>query len=410
MDTLEKFRQELQHALTHLYDPSYQFSEQMYAATDCDPGKGPGAVQSEIIQLIESLESDPSVPSGSRIRQNFKVLHHRFVLRLTQEETGGQLHMSVRSVQRAQREATHMLARHLWERSRERENSADDRKWLLQVRQELLSLQRSAPGAECELGAAIRGALRIARATTARHGITVETQDTQSNLRVRSHPSALRQVLLSMIAELEQAMSSGRITLSAKHEGDRARITITACPVSAEEPINVSLARELLSVQGGSIESLFEGDRISLVAELPSATQPKDKVTVLAVDDNADLISLYESYCAGTAYEVVHVREGQRVFQAIKAAKPDIILLDVMLPDVDGWDLLLDLHADPATQTIPIIVCSVITDEQLALDLGAALYLRKPVWREQLIEAFDQTVSQAATGVLRDHASNPGAC
>jgi len=265
-----------------------------------------------------------------------------------------------------------------------------------QVRQEVLSLQRYDPDAEANLAATIRGALRIADTTAAQHGVTVSAEWVHPDLHVRFHPSALRQVLLTLIAELEQNMSSGTIALSAEPLTDQARVVFTACPAQAEGPLDLSLARALLSAQGGTIEVLPAQECISLAVRLKIAQQPREQVTVLAVDDNADLIALYDFYCAGTRYELIHVREGQHIFDEIREHAPDIILLDVMLPDVDGWDLLLDLHANPATRSIPIVVCSVITDEELALALGAVLYLRKPVWRGQLIDAFDRVLRAPA--------------
>jgi CheY-like chemotaxis protein len=71
-----------------------------------------------------------------------------------------------------------------------------------------------------------------------------------------------------------------------------------------------------------------------------------------------------------------------------------VILLDVLLPDVDGWGLLVDLQTDPASREIPVILCSVTRDERLALSLGADLYLPKPVWRQQLLGALDDVLNQ----------------
>jgi CheY-like chemotaxis protein len=79
----------------------------------------------------------------------------------------------------------------------------------------------------------------------------------------------------------------------------------------------------------------------------------------------------------------------------IEAIPPDVIVLDVMLPDVDGWNLLLDLHEHPATRSIPVIVCSVVREENLAMSLGAALYLSKPVSPRQFIRALDQVLGQS---------------
>jgi CheY-like chemotaxis protein len=402
MTDLDEFVQDIQDALTHLYDPDYQPAEYLCAILGCDPERGPAPLQSVLIESIQHLEPDPTEPSGSRARQDYEVLHYRFILKLTQEETARRMHVSVRSVQREQRRAVYTLSRRLWERSASPSTqvsapSAEVSRWISQVRQELLSLQKADPDAQANLADTIRGALHIAGTTSAQRGVKVCGDQIPSHLLVRFHPSALRQVFLTAIAELEQNMALGTITVHAERRPDRATVTVTAHPAQINGPLDLSLAQALLSAQGGTIELFSEPEHISLVIELKFAHEPREEVKVLAVDDNGDLIALYDSYCAGTQYEMIHVRHGQRVFDEVQEHEPDVILLDVMLPDVDGWDLLLDLRANPSTRSIPIIVCSVITDEELALALGAVLYLRKPVWRGQLLDALDQALSQAPT-------------
>jgi CheY-like chemotaxis protein len=71
-------------------------------------------------------------------------------------------------------------------------------------------------------------------------------------------------------------------------------------------------------------------------------------------------------------------------------------VLDVMLADMDGWELLASLTNHPQASSIPVIVCSVVRGEDLAPALGAVSYLPKPVRPLQFIEALDQAVNQAA--------------
>jgi CheY-like chemotaxis protein len=87
--------------------------------------------------------------------------------------------------------------------------------------------------------------------------------------------------------------------------------------------------------------------------------------------------------------------QGQGLFETVKVVGPDIIVLDVMLPDVDGWELLMRLHEDPTTRSTPIIICTVVKEEDLALSLGAARYLTKPVRPREFIQALDQLLLQA---------------
>ena len=69
---------------------------------------------------------------------------------------------------------------------------------------------------------------------------------------------------------------------------------------------------------------------------------------------------------------------------------PQVIVVDVMLPGIEGWELLGRLRTHPKTRDVPIIVCTILPQEQLALSLGAAEFLRKPINREALLSALDR--------------------
>jgi CheY-like chemotaxis protein len=148
------------------------------------------------------------------------------------------------------------------------------------------------------------------------------------------------------------------------------------------------LIREIIAEQGGMAEVHVDGDLITFRVELPCASQ-----TVLVVDDNMDTAHMYRRYTTGTPYYIVHVSQGRRVMEIIQESQPDIIVLDIMLPDLDGWELLAHLREHPESRSIPILVCSVVRERDLALALGADLYLTKPVQRAQFVQALDQLVS-----------------
>jgi CheY-like chemotaxis protein len=127
--------------------------------------------------------------------------------------------------------------------------------------------------------------------------------------------------------------------------------------------------------------------------KVPSVGQ----VSVLVVDDNLDMVHFYRRCTVGTKYHITPAPQGQRTFEAIKSAHPDIVVLDIILPDADGWELLTQLHSHPATRSIPIVICSIVKEEGLASALGAALYLPKPVHHREFIQALDQALDQAPT-------------
>jgi CheY-like chemotaxis protein len=76
----------------------------------------------------------------------------------------------------------------------------------------------------------------------------------------------------------------------------------------------------------------------------------------------------------------------------VEAETPKIIVLDVMMPGINDWELLGQLREHPRLREIPIIVCTILPLEQLALLLGAAAFLRKPVSRELFLQALDRQV------------------
>ncbi len=80
--------------------------------------------------------------------------------------------------------------------------------------------------------------------------------------------------------------------------------------------------------------------------------------------------------------------EREHLIDDLQAASPDAVLLDILLPDLDGWEILQRLKGDAATRSIPVMVVSVVDDRQLGLALGAIDYLVKPVSRELLLEAI----------------------
>jgi CheY-like chemotaxis protein len=81
-------------------------------------------------------------------------------------------------------------------------------------------------------------------------------------------------------------------------------------------------------------------------------------------------------------------------FEQLRRFQPDVIVLDIMLPDVDGWDLLTHLTESPESRNIPVVVSSVMSDKDLAAALGVFATLTKPVQRADFIHALDRASSR----------------
>ncbi len=139
------------------------------------------------------------------------------------------------------------------------------------------------------------------------------------------------------------------------------------------------------------VEGEERGSRLSFV--LPVGTRLRK---VLIIDDELPAIELFQSYLNGLDYQVIGETMAEQALQRAVETQPDVIVLDVMMPAMDGWELLQRLYHTPQLRDVPIIVCSVLDDADLAFALGAARFLKKPVLRQQLVTALRETCPQAA--------------
>src|SRR5436190_13970773 len=105
------------------------------------------------------------------------------------------------------------------------------------------------------------------------------------------------------------------------------------------------------------------------------------KAKVLVVDDEPDVVQLIEYNLKGAGYEVVTAGDGEEALKKARSAAPNLIILDLMLPEVEGLDVCKILRRDAATSAIPIVMLTAKaseTDRVLGLELGADDYVTKP--------------------------------
>jgi CheY-like chemotaxis protein len=112
--------------------------------------------------------------------------------------------------------------------------------------------------------------------------------------------------------------------------------------------------------------------------------------TVLVIDDNQNDRRFLHRYLTSEGYNVVLATNGKQGLQLAVEIMPDLITLDVMMPDMDGWETLVSLKNNPRLADIPVVMSSLIEDRHLAQTLGAADYLVKPVDRHRLVTILDR--------------------
>ena len=127
----------------------------------------------------------------------------------------------------------------------------------------------------------------------------------------------------------------------------------------------------------------------------PSSVRPRRAGalgTVLIIDDEKPVHELLERELAGAGYDILHAAGGREGLRLAKQARPDVITLDLIMPDLDGWSVLKALKADPELCDIPVVLVTIMRDRDLGFALGAADYITKPLEREVLMRVVGRHV------------------
>lgn len=120
----------------------------------------------------------------------------------------------------------------------------------------------------------------------------------------------------------------------------------------------------------------------------------KKRKTILVVDDDVHIRELLRQQLEAEGYNVWEAKDGMDAIQQIKMAHPDLILLDVMMPQINGFDVAAVLKNDPQTADIPIIILSIVENKERGYHIGIDRYLTKPINTEELLGEIGSLLSQ----------------
>lgn len=123
--------------------------------------------------------------------------------------------------------------------------------------------------------------------------------------------------------------------------------------------------------------------------------------TVLIVEDEEDAAELFAEMMRVSGFRVLKTIKSAPAISIMLAEKPDLVLLDIMMPEVSGLDILRQMRRDPALAGIPVIVVtakSMPTDIKNSMEAGASTYLTKPVGFLELKEAVERTLANRPVG------------
>jgi signal transduction histidine kinase/DNA-binding response OmpR family regulator len=139
-----------------------------------------------------------------------------------------------------------------------------------------------------------------------------------------------------------------------------------------------------------------------LAAAMPPAVAGDHRALVMVVDDDPPSRELLTAIVRREGYRVIEAADGEAALSLAREHRPDIITLDVLMPRLDGWAVLATLKSDVGLREIPVIIVTVLADRGIALSLGAAEFVTKPVDRARLAAVIRENVQGGGTVLVVD--------
>ncbi len=151
------------------------------------------------------------------------------------------------------------------------------------------------------------------------------------------------------------------------------------------------------AVAGGTLElaALIRQFRDQVAVTAPPT--PDRRPGILVVDDDANIRELLTQELSEAGYQVRVAANGREAVAEVRRERPDLVVLDVMMPEMNGFDVAAVLRHDPQTATIPIVILSIVQDRERGLRLGVDRYLSKPIDTELLFREIGTLIGQRAS-------------
>jgi CheY-like chemotaxis protein len=361
-------------------------------------------VRAYMLDAIEQLRPPrQKVLNSAPEWRPYIILNKRYVEGLGIQEIAEQLAISTRQMRRDHHKALTALTEILWTMCYPNEKPETDLDLIpvIEVNNEMIDPLETT-----------RGVYAMLKSQLDEKSIRVDFTDGHSFTPVITDRVILRQILISLFNEILHNQPGQRLTVSCEavnnqvklefarlvtfHEAvkDGAVVT-TDCEVTFNDNTTDDLTAEVYWCERihARIEQFCNKDKEGYWVKRTLWLPHSDQKIMLVIDDQEPVVNLFQRYLSQTDILIIGVSHPEQAISLARHLRPTLITLDVMMPQMDGWELLQLIKLDEMLKNIPVIICSAWDDPDLSHSLGAQAYLKKPVTQKMLLEAVNSFIS-----------------
>jgi CheY-like chemotaxis protein/DNA-binding CsgD family transcriptional regulator len=342
------------------------------------------ALRGLLLDAIESLRPLKPAPPHVLTARSHQVLSLRYISGLSVEEIAEELSVGERQVYRDLRRSEEELLAVLLSRS-ERDARPASPAAANAIQAELAVLDKAHHVAD--VAELLAGAIETVELLADQLGVHIQYDGPTRGLRAIVLPGVTRQVLVQLLSAAIQTAEQPVLRIEFRADEDAARLLLFPVHRPEDAPRSSVLKTALsLADSSGHPCELVEAPTGAPAVQLTLRLQSQSPVVI--VEDNPSTRQLYERYLENSGWQPIPAPDPRAAVDMAATVATAAVIIDLLMPEVDGWAMLQTLKLDPRTAAIPVVVCSVVSDDELARALGAAASLKKPVSRNELLQTL----------------------
>jgi CheY-like chemotaxis protein len=378
----ENFIEQVKEALEKLYN--FQALQENPLTRKFEAGSGrplpAHQLRGQLIEAIESLNPGENVAAASGTARLYNLIYMHYVGRLTIQQAAWEVGVSLRQAYRDLRRGQELVSAFLWHKLQSQPETPPVPP-SESVNEELTRLGDNTT--MTTLQDMLDSAVRPIQILAEKFNVTIQIEAPASPILMTTNLIVAQQILTHLLSQVIQQV---RPTALSMHLFEDSTFMRMRYPADGQPNLEIKpVIQQMMAQVGWELNYRGTGG-----AQEICLTSSGRSALILLIDDNEGLTHLIQHYLTEDGYTVMSIPNTEAGLAMVPQLQPDAIILDVMMPGIDGWELLQRLRTREATRFIPVIICSVINDPELAFALGASQYVPKPVNRETLRLALQQ--------------------